>query len=424
MTNVALTAENLGKRYRVGGPRVAHGSVRESLIEGMHAPLRRLRNRGVSRPQPFWALRDVGFEVGWGEVLGIIGSNGAGKSTLLKILSRVTYPTTGCAEVHGRVSSLLEVGTGFHNELTGRENIFLNGAVLGMRKDEIQRKFDAIVDFAGLDRFLDTPVKRYSSGMFMRLAFSVAAHLEPEILIVDEVLAVGDTAFQKKCLTKMGSVSREGRTILFVSHNMPAIQALCHRALRLQNGRVADEGQPTEVIQRYLASEVGSVGQSLEQRRDRAGDGSARIVSLDITSTDPDGIIRPGSRLRLRLGYRSDEMVNRPQFLLTVVDQLDAGLFLLHSEFTGGLPETLPRQGVVTCETDPINVTPGVCIVHVELLQRNVRADFIPHACSFNVEEDDIFGTGMLPPREYVRYVLGQRWTLDTASVLDPAAQA
>src|SRR5437763_13551455 len=177
MSNVAVSVENLGKRYRVGGPPVAYGSLRESLVEGMQAPLRRLRSHGLQSPRLFWALRSVNFEVGWGEVLGIIGPNGAGKSTLLKILSRVTYPTTGWADVHGRVSSLLEVGTGFHNELTGRENIFLNGAVLGMRKAETRRKFDAIVDFAGLGRFLDTPVKRYSSGMFMRLAFSVAAHL-------------------------------------------------------------------------------------------------------------------------------------------------------------------------------------------------------------------------------------------------------
>jgi lipopolysaccharide transport system ATP-binding protein len=423
MSNVALSVEDLGKRYRIAGPRVAYGSLRETLVDAMQAPLRRVRTRGVQRPEPFWALRNVGFEVGWGEVLGIVGPNGAGKSTLLKILSRVTYPTAGRAQVHGRVCSLLEVGTGFHNELTGRENIFLNGAVLGMRKAEIRRKFDAIVDFAGLDTFLDTPVKRYSTGMFMRLAFSVAAHLEPEVLIVDEVLAVGDAAFQKKCLSRMESVSREGRTILFVSHNMPAIQALCHRAVRLQKGRIVDEGPPAAVVQRYLASEVSSTEGALEQRQDRSGDGSARIVSIDVRSAAPDGIIRPGSRLRVRLGYRSDRPLRRPQFLVTIVDHLDAGLFLLHNEFTGGLPDTLPPEGVVTCETDPINVTPGSCIVHVELLQGNVQADFVPHVCSFDVHDDDLFGTGMGPTRDYVRYVLGQRWSLDSARLPGPYGQ-
>jgi lipopolysaccharide transport system ATP-binding protein len=423
MSNVALTVEDLGKRYRVAGQRIAYGSLRETMVDAMQAPLRRMRTRGVYRPELFWALQNVDFEVGWGEVLGIVGANGAGKSTLLKILSRVTYPTAGRAEVRGRVCALLEVGTGFHNELTGRENIFLNGAVLGMPRAEIRRKFDAIVDFAGLEAFLDTPVKRYSTGMFMRLAFSVAAHLEPEILVVDEVLAVGDAAFQKKCLSKMGSVSREGRTILFVSHNMPAIQALCHRAMRLHKGRVVDEGPPAAVVQRYLASEVQPTGGALEQRRDRSGDGSARIVSIDVDSAESDGVIRPGSRLRVRLGYRSDQPLRRPQFLVTIVDHLDAGLFLLHNEFTGGLPETLPPEGVVICETDAINVTPGSCIVHVELLQGNVQADFLPHVCSFDVQEDDLFGTGMGPARDYVRYVLGQRWFLDSARLPGPDGQ-
>jgi lipopolysaccharide transport system ATP-binding protein len=424
MSNVALSVEHLGKRYRIGGPRVPSDSLRETLADAMQAPLRRMRTGGVKRQELFWALRDVGFEVGWGEVLGILGPNGAGKSTLLKILSRVTYPTAGRAKVHGRVCSLLEVGTGFHNELTGRENIFLNGAVLGMRRAEIRRKFDAIVDFAGLEMFLETPVKRYSTGMFMRLAFSVAAHLEPEILIVDEVLAVGDAAFQRKCLTKMGSVSSEGRSILFVSHNMPAIQALCHRALRLQKGRVVDEGQPAAVVQRYLAAEVSPAGGALEHRQDRSGDGSARIVSIDVNSAESDGIIRPGSRLRVRLGYRSDQPLRRPQFLVTIVDHLDTGLFLLHNEFTGGLPERLPPEGVVMCETDPINVTPGGCTVHVELLQGNVHADSVRNVCSFDVHEDDLFGTGMGPPREYVRYVLGQRWWLDDERLSDTDGQS
>jgi lipopolysaccharide transport system ATP-binding protein len=311
------------------------------------------------------------------------------------------------------------VGTGFHPELTGRENIYLNGAILGMRRSEIRRKYDAIVDFAGLEAFLDTPVKRYSSGMYMRLAFSVAAHLEPEILIVDEVLAVGDTAFQRKCLGKMGSVAREGRTILFVSHNMPAIQSLCHRALWLEQGRIMDEGPPADLVQRYLESEVSTTDVSLDERQDRSGDGSARITSLEIASTEPGGVIRPGSRLRLRIGYRSDRPVKRAQFVVTISDHLDVGLFLLHSEFTNPLPEVLPPTGVVTCETDPINLTPGACVVHVELLQGNVQADLVPYAGSFDVADADVYGTGMLPPRDWVRYVLGQRWSLESDHIPD-----
>jgi lipopolysaccharide transport system ATP-binding protein len=422
MTDVAIRAENLGKRYRVGGSKAAYGSLRESLVEAVQTPFRKMRNPGaVARPRTLWALRDAEFEVNWGEVLGIVGRNGAGKSTLLKILSRVTYPTIGRAQVNGRVGALLEVGTGFHAELTGRENIHLNGAILGMRKAEIRGKFDEIVEFAETGAFLDMPVKRYSSGMYMRLAFSIAAHLEPEILVVDEVLAVGDAAFQKKCLGKMSSVARDGRTILFVSHNMPAVQALCHRALLLEGGRIVDEGTSASVVQRYLDSEFRSSTTSLEQREDRLGDGSVRIVSLHFESSDPDGIIRPGSRLLVHVGYRSERPVKHPQFIITVCDHLDVGLFMLHSEFTNRLPETLPPEGVVTCQTDPINVTPGPCVVNAEVLKSNVRADFIHHAGSFDVENDDVFGTGMVPPREWVRYILDQQWWLEADGASGPA---
>src|SRR5919109_2536774 len=414
MSDVAITAEGLGKQYPLGGMRPLYGSLGESLTSALHAPFRAFRQgRRDTRPQLFWALRDISFEVGHGEVLGIVGRNGAGKSTLLKILSRITKPTRGSASIRGRVGSLLEVGTGFHNELTGRENIYLNGAILGMRKAEIRRKFDAIVDFAGLGPFLDTPVKRYSSGMYMRLAFSIAAHLEPEILVVDEVLAVGDAAFQKKCLGKMESVAGEGRAILFVSHNLAAIQALCDRAVLLQEGRVVAEGVPAEIVQRYLRSEETAAAVSLADRDDRLGDGSVKIVSLHVESTDRDNVIRPGSRLVVRIGYRSDRPVKRPQFVVSISDDLDVGLFLLHSEFMNPLPETLPPEGVVACETDPINVTPGRCIVHLELLKGNVRADYVPHAGVFDVVHDDVFGTGMVPERGWVRYVLGQRWRLD-----------
>jgi lipopolysaccharide transport system ATP-binding protein len=266
MTDVAICVDNLSKLYRIGPPE-RYKTLRDTLTDTVCAPFRRLRST-LQRSNPeranddntIWALKDVSFEVTQGEVLGIIGRNGAGKTTLLKILSRITEPTEGRAEIYGRVGSLLEVGTGFHPELTGRENIYLNGAILGMKRAEIERKFDEIVAFAGIEKFLDTPVKHYSSGMYVRLAFAVAAHLDPEILLVDEVLAVGDAEFQKKCLGKMGDVARGGRTVLLVSHNMGAVSRLCERALWLDSGRIVEMGPTYEVIQDYLDISASATG--------------------------------------------------------------------------------------------------------------------------------------------------------------------
>src|SRR5437899_2664205 len=257
MSEVAMRVEGLGKQYQIGG-RKPYKTIRESITDMVLDPLRRLR-AGLSTDVPakgeqaFWALKDVSFEVNRGEVVGIIGRNGAGKSTLLKILSRITEPTEGSVEIVGRVGSLLEVGTGFHPELTGRENVYLNGAILGMKRGETDNKFDEIVAFSEIERFLETPVKHYSGGMYTRLAFAVAAHLEPEILLVDEVLAVGDAAFQKKCLGKMGDVAGQGRTVLFISHNMGAINDLCGRSILLNNGHVEIDGPTDKVIQTYLS---------------------------------------------------------------------------------------------------------------------------------------------------------------------------
>lgn len=300
MNDIAVRVENLGKFYRIGQI-VGYKTLRESLTNAMTAPFRRLKQAGHGRRETvvsghpssvrghsntIWALKNISFEVKQGEVLGIIGGNGAGKSTLLKILSRITAPTEGYAEIHGRVGSLLEVGTGFHPELTGRENIHLNGAVLGMKRAEVKQRFDEIVEFSGVEKFLDTPVKRYSSGMYVRLAFSVAAHLEPEVLIVDEVLAVGDASFQKKCLGKMDDVARAGRTVLFVSHNMTAVKALCPKTILLNQGVIELEGSTREVVQHYLGTDKVTSGQVSWPAHQRPGNRSFKLNSVTLKTLE------------------------------------------------------------------------------------------------------------------------------------------
>jgi lipopolysaccharide transport system ATP-binding protein len=278
-----IKVENLGKQYRIGARQAPYETLRESLAGALRAPLNRLRHNGHNAENTIWALKDVSFEVKPGEVVGIIGRNGAGKSTLLKVLSRITEPTTGGIDLYGRVTSLLEVGTGFHPELTGRENIYLNGAILGMSKAEIKRKFDEMVAFAEVEKFLDTPVKHYSSGMYVRLAFAVAAHMESEILLVDEVLAVGDADFQKRCLGKMEEVGSQGRTVLFVSHSMPMILRLCGRVVLLGQGEVIADGTPHEVTREYLHSDVGSPAERVWPNRDEApGDSVARLRAVRV----------------------------------------------------------------------------------------------------------------------------------------------
>src|SRR5499427_6935895 len=262
MTMTVIHAEKLSKRYRLGEHERYH-ALRDVLTRALRSPMSFLRR---AQPETFWALKEVHLEVRHGEVLGLIGRNGAGKTTLLKVLSRITRPTAGWAEIHGRVGSLLEVGTGFHPELTGRENTFLSGAILGMSKAEIEKKFDEIVAFAELEKFIDTPVKHYSSGMYVRLAFAVAAHLEPEILLVDEVLAVGDINFQKKCLGKMGDVARAGRTVILVSHNMAAITSLCSRCAVIEGGQITFDGSAMEAATRYYSDSLGALTDSSDLR--------------------------------------------------------------------------------------------------------------------------------------------------------------
>lgn len=313
-----ISVRNVSKEFRIG-QREAYATLRDVLASAVSAPFRRLSNNGRGPEETFLALREVSFEVAPGEAVGIIGRNGAGKSTLLKVLSRITEPTIGRIELFGRVGSLLEVGTGFHPELTGRENIFLNGAILGMQRSEIERKFDEIVSFAEIERFLDTPVKRYSSGMYMRLAFAVAAHLEPEILLVDEVLAVGDAQFQKKCLGKMGEVARAGRTVIFVSHNMMAVQSLCHRAIWLDGGQILEDGESGQVVADYFQHSFSALAEQVWEDlatapgNDKFRLRSARVRPADGVASDPITIctdfliefeywnLHPGVRLDLSL---------------------------------------------------------------------------------------------------------------------------
>jgi lipopolysaccharide transport system ATP-binding protein len=311
MTRTAISVESIGKEYIIGERDVNRRTFREMLASAASAPFRRLRQLGGRVPtnECIWALKDVSFEVKQGEVLGIIGRNGAGKSTLLKVLSRITEPTEGRIEIRGRVASLLEVGTGFHSELTGRENIYLNSAILGMSRKEVDAKFDEIVDFAGVEKFLDTPVKRYSTGMTVRLAFAVAAHLDPEILVLDEVLAVGDAAFQKKCLSKMGKVATEGRTVLFVSHYLNAVQSLCSRGILLGNGRMIADGPVENTLQAYRqalrSTELNEASHVLNPQA-RRGNGKARFSAIRLM--DEKGGTRStfsvGESLRFELHYK------------------------------------------------------------------------------------------------------------------------
>lgn len=311
MSDVAIHVENLSKEYQIGQLHRRNDTLRDAIMAGL-GRLRRpshSANQNQKSSGTFWALKDVSFEVKRGEVMGIIGHNGAGKSTLLKILSRITEPSSGRAEIHGRVGSLLEVGTGFHQELTGRENVYLSGAMLGMRREEIDRKFDEIVDFAGVEKFLDTPIKRYSSGMNVRLGFAVAAHLEPEILLIDEVLAVGDAEFQKKCLGKMGDVAREGRTVLFVSHKMGAVLSLCPTTIHLSRGEIFKMGPSRQIVNDYLSGVVQHSSTKLEDLRAPGFGNSIRFTKIQIGS-DENVKIRYGEPLVCKFSIESSKSLS------------------------------------------------------------------------------------------------------------------
>lgn len=419
--DIVITIDNLSKKYRIGTRHQIHDSLVHLVWSALKSPWtnwRALRSIGDvggadESADVLWALKDINLSVRRGEVVGILGPNGAGKSTLLKVVSRITAPTVGRVCVRGRVASLLEVGTGFHPELTGRENTYLNGSVLGMTRREIAAKFDDIVAFSGVEKFIDTPVKRYSSGMRMRLAFSVAAHLDSEILIIDEVLAVGDAAFQRKCLGKISDVASNGRTILFVSHNMAAVLSLCTRGVLIEHGQVTCDGTPQEVVEKYLKSGTAHAVVPLSERVDRNGDGSVRIENVIIDDGKDGSVVSCGDPLRIRLIYRSEEPLKTPAFLIGIYDQFNRPVFFLDSSVTGGLPTELPATGAVTCITDPVNLTPGPCSLNVAVKNNGVIADHVSHVTSFSIEPDDYFGTGKLINRDTALCLIAQKWQVN-----------
>ncbi len=348
--HTAIRVDGLCKEYRIGAAPEKYRTLRDSIAAALKAPFNRIRGQLPTANTRIWALQDVSFTVERGQVLGVIGRNGAGKSTLLKLLSRVTEPTRGEIEITGRVGSLLEVGTGFHPELTGRENIYLNGAILGMKRIEIEKKFDEIVDFSGVEQFIDTPVKRYSSGMYLRLAFAVAAHLEPEILVVDEVLAVGDAEFQRKCLGKMDDVAHEGRTVLFVSHNMSAILQLTQEAILLEKGRLVQRGPSTEVVDRYLSAGYSQSGVRMWEKDEIPTD-AAPFVPNALRVCNPQGTVvdtvRSTEPVTLEIEYSLDRPITglrvgvylmsmRGELIFTAFDTDSTELFEKHSERAAG----------------------------------------------------------------------------------------
>jgi homopolymeric O-antigen transport system ATP-binding protein len=343
-----IKVENLSKLYRIGARQAPYQTLRESLVEAVRAPLHWVQSNAQSEMNTIWALQDISFEAVPGEVLGVIGRNGAGKSTLLKILSRITEPTTGRVDLYGRAGSLLEVGTGFHPELSGRENIYLNGAILGMKRSEIDRKFDEIVEFAEVEQFIDTPVKHYSSGMYTRLAFSVAAHLEPEILIIDEVLAVGDAGFQNKCMRRMKEAGSEGRTILFVSHNMGAVQGLCQRVIWLDRGRILADDIPKKVVASYLNSAMDGFDQFNSDAGRESADLWIEKVVLKNDQGEPTIIFEFGSSLLVEVHFQARRRIERPYFWVAIASQ-SGSLFAANMLLDGIRPSYLEGKGVVSC---------------------------------------------------------------------------
>ncbi len=421
---VAISAEGIGKRYRLGS--VQGGLLSERIADA-------LRRGRAPRKEPserdFWALRDVGFEVPAGQVVGLIGHNGAGKSTMLKIISRITPPTEGHASVRGRVGTLLEVGTGFHPELSGRENVFLNGAVIGMKRREIMRKYDEIVEFAGVQRFLETPVKRYSSGMYVRLAFAVAAHLEPEILLVDEVLAVGDVEFQRKCLGKMRDVASHGRTVVFVSHNLGAISRLCERALLFEGGRLAADGSPSDVIARYMSAALpdqSSGRVEVPEEAPRLGTGEARLRRVRLTTLDdrPLGAVHLDQSFRVSVEFDVGEDLDEAVFEVGVATYAGDRVVTANSVDREGPPVPLEAgRREVSVELDPL-LLPGEFAIDVGVHRPDgTTVDYVQGAARLTALNAAEHGEDHYPWNAVRGYVRPRAvWSEVRSAVADPLA--
>jgi lipopolysaccharide transport system ATP-binding protein len=410
----AIETHDLGKRYTLGLSRRGYGTLREAIVEAARRSLRRQPGER-SGADVLWALKELSLSVERGEVVGLIGHNGAGKSTLLKILSRITEPSAGYADVTGRIGSLLEVGTGFHPELTGRENIFLNGAILGMRKAEIRARFDEIVEFAEIERFLDTPVKRYSSGMSVRLAFAVAAHLEPEILLVDEVLAVGDAAFQRKSLGKMSQVAGEGRTIVFVSHNLAIIQALCQRGILLERGQLVTDGPIQETINRYLAGLERAASDDLLERTDRDGRSwlNSMIKRVEVEDAEGDRRDTVIGGNPVTVSVEVTEALPALQCRLVIANGLGQPVVAFDSEVSA--PADIRDSGLGTrieCEIPSLLLLPGRYRVDVLLKGRNQIQDGLQAAAFFDVEPGVTEGRPMPVSDSGGNVVLPHVWRL------------
>ncbi len=419
VSDTVIRIENLGKKYVLGHQNQGnYTTLRDKITDGAKSLKRTLGSSfGSSIPQPasaeFWALKDLSFEIKQGERVGFIGRNGAGKSTLLKILSRITEPTIGRIAIKGRVASLLEVGTGFHQELTGRENIYLNGAIMGMSKTEIKRKFDEIVAFAEVDKFLDTPVKRYSSGMYVRLAFAVAAHLEPEILIVDEVLAVGDLQFQKKCLGKMEDVAKEGRTILFVSHNMAVVHTLCSRAIFLQQGTVLTDDTTAAAVNTYLRSLEKSASQNLLDRTDRRGKGEVRLTQIEVfTGGDfPSTTLATGDPIRFV--FHVTTTVPGMSCAFTLYDQQGQPVVNFSSHLHSEEDLNDPKIGSkIVCDLDELLLLPGRYRMNAGIIIAGEWQDLVEAAAIIDVEEGRLRGRPVEKAISYGSVCMHHRWTL------------
>ena len=401
MSALALRIERVGKRYAIGGSD-SHRTLRDHVARRIGAAF-----RGRAPRRSIWALRNVSFDVAQGEAVGVVGANGAGKSTLLKVLSRITEPTVGRVVGFGRVSSLLEVGTGFHPELTGRENVFLNGAIMGMKRAEITRKFDEIVAFSDVERFLDTPIKHYSSGMQVRLAFAVAAHLDPEILIVDEALAVGDAAFQKRCVAKMGEIRRSGRTVLFVSHNMGLIHTLCDRTILLERGTVVADGTPAATVATYLEGLEEAASLDLLARSDRRGSGVARIARIDVSGERAETPVVTGRPARFL--FHVTNAVPDMTCAFTIYDQMGRPMTYFDSAVHG------PEDGgfvpsCFACDVDEVTLVPGRYRINAEIARGGTVLDHVEAAAFFDVGHGALQGRPAPKDGRYGQVLLRHRW--------------